>query len=45
VGTVYIGLATPQTVEWFHYLFHGGREEIKVLSAQMALDRLRRVLK
>lgn len=44
VGTVFIGLATPQGVEWFHYLFHGSREEIKVLSAQMALDRLRKEL-
>jgi nicotinamide-nucleotide amidase len=44
VGTVFIGLAMPRRVEWFHYLFHGGREEIKVLSAQMALDRLRREL-
>jgi nicotinamide-nucleotide amidase len=44
VGTVYIGLATPREVEWFHYLFHGDREEIKILSAQMALDRLRREL-
>ncbi|MBM4275046.1 MAG: competence/damage-inducible protein A [Deltaproteobacteria bacterium] len=44
VGTVYIGLVTPRGVEWFHYLFHGNREEIKVLSAQMALDRLRKEL-
>jgi len=45
VGTVYIGLATPQTVEVWHYLFHGSREAIKILSAQTALDRLRRQLK
>ncbi len=45
VGTVYIGLATPQAVEVWHYLFHGSREAIKTLSAQTALDRLRRKLK
>ena len=45
VGTVYIGLATPQAVEVWHYLFHGSREAIKILSAQTALDRLRRQLK
>jgi len=45
VGTVYFGLATPRGVEVWHYLFHGNREEIKILSAQTALDRLRRVLK
>jgi len=45
VGTVYIGLATPQTVEVWHYLFHGSREAIKILSAQTALDRLRLKLK
>ncbi len=45
VGTVYIGLATPSGEEVWHYLFHGSREEIKILSAQTALDRLRRELK
>ncbi len=45
VGTVYIGLATPQAVEVRHYLFHGSREAIKTLSAQTALDQLRRKLK
>jgi nicotinamide-nucleotide amidase len=45
VGTVYIGLATPRGVQARHYLFHGCREEIKSLSAQTALDRLRRELK
>ena len=45
VGTVYIGLATPHEVEVWHYLFHGSREAIKILSAQTALDRLRRKLK
>jgi len=45
VGTVYIGLATPQGEDVWHYIFHGHREEIKTLSAQTALDRLRRQLK
>jgi nicotinamide-nucleotide amidase len=45
VGTVYIGLAAPDEVEVWHYLFHGNREAIKILSAQTALDRLRRKLK
>ncbi len=45
VGTVYIGVATHQGVQARHYFFHGSREEIKSLSAQTALDRLRRELK
>jgi nicotinamide-nucleotide amidase len=45
VGTVYIALATLDEVEIWHYLFHGNREAIKILSAQTALDRLRRKLK
>jgi nicotinamide-nucleotide amidase len=45
VGTVYCGLVTPGGEEVWHYLFRGSREEIKILSAQTALDRLRRVLK
>ena len=45
VGTVYISLATPHEVEVWQYLFYGSREEIKILSAQTALDRLRRKLK
>lgn len=45
VGTVYIGLATLRGVQAHHYLFHGSREEIKSLSAQTALDRLRRELR
>jgi competence/damage-inducible protein CinA-like protein len=45
VGTVYIGLATPEEVEVWHYLFHGNREAINILSAETALDRLRRKLK
>jgi nicotinamide-nucleotide amidase len=45
VGTVWIGLATQAGVEAKHYRFHGSREEIKALSAQTALDWLRRELK
>lgn len=45
VGTVYIALATPEEVEVWHYRFHGNRQAIKILSAQTALDRLRRRLK
>ncbi|MDI6852836.1 MAG: competence/damage-inducible protein A [Deltaproteobacteria bacterium] len=44
VGTVYIGLATPQGVEARHHLFHGGREQIKTLTAQTALNWLRQEL-
>lgn len=44
VGTVYIGLATPQKVEARHHLFQGSREEIKAQSAQAALEWLRQEL-
>jgi nicotinamide-nucleotide amidase len=45
VGTVYLGLATRAGVMARHCRFHGSREEIKTLSAQTALDWLRRELK
>ncbi|MEW6660281.1 MAG: competence/damage-inducible protein A [Thermodesulfobacteriota bacterium] len=45
VGTVHLGLATPAGVETRHCHFHGSREEIKALTAQTALDWLRRALK
>ena len=45
VGTVWIGLATPNGVEAKTHRFHGSREEIKALAAQTALDWLRRELK
>ena len=45
VGTVYIGLATPAGEEAWHYQFHGSRSQIKTLTAETALDRLRRILK
>jgi nicotinamide-nucleotide amidase len=41
VGTVFLGLATPQGVKTRHCLFSGSREEIKILTAQTALDWLR----
>ncbi|WP_449244220.1 competence/damage-inducible protein A [Desulfobacca acetoxidans] len=44
VGTVYLGLAGPQGVKTRHCLFQGSREEIKILTAQTALDWLRREL-
>jgi len=45
VGTVYIGLATGQGEDVWHFQFHGNRAEIKTLTAATALDRLRRELK
>ena len=45
VGTVYIGLATDLGEEVWHYQFYGSRTEIKILTAETALDRLRRELK
>jgi nicotinamide-nucleotide amidase len=45
VGTVYIGLATADGEDVWHYHFHGSRTEIKTLTAETALDRLRRKLK
>jgi nicotinamide-nucleotide amidase len=41
VGTVYMGLASPQGVTSRQCLFYGSREEIKILTAQTALDWLR----
>jgi competence/damage-inducible protein CinA-like protein len=45
VGTVYIGLATPAGEDVWHYQFYGNRSQIKTLTAETALDRLRRMLK
>jgi nicotinamide-nucleotide amidase len=45
VGTVYIGLATPDSEDVWHYQFFGDRSQIKTLTAETALDRLRRKLK
>jgi nicotinamide-nucleotide amidase len=44
VGTVFIGVAVPDGVETRRFLFTGGRAAVKALSAQMALDMLRRRL-
>lgn len=41
VGTVFMGLATPQGVKTRHCRFFGSREEIKILTAETALDWLR----
>jgi nicotinamide-nucleotide amidase len=41
VGTVFMGLATPQGVKTRHCRFYGSREEIKILTAETALDWLR----
>ncbi len=41
VGTVFLGLATPHGVKTRHCRFFGSREEIKILTAQTALDWLR----
>jgi nicotinamide-nucleotide amidase len=45
VGTVYIGLATRDGEDVWHYRFSGNRCQIKTLTAETALDRLRRKLK
>ena len=44
VGTVFIGLATPEGNEVTEYHFKGDRKAVRVMSAQMALDRVRRYL-
>jgi nicotinamide-nucleotide amidase len=44
VGTVFIGVAVPGTVEAVHHRFAGGRAAVKWQSSQVALDMLRRRL-
>jgi len=44
VGTVFIGLATPQEVFSFHFRFEGERTYIQRLASYTALDILRRFL-
>lgn len=45
VGTVYIGLSGSEGEDVWHYQFYGNRSQIKTLTAETALDRLRRMLK
>jgi nicotinamide-nucleotide amidase len=44
VGTVFIGISTPEGNEVMEYHFQGDRQTIRMQSAQMALDRVRRYL-
>lgn len=44
VGLVFVGLATPRRVETRRHQFPGDRERVKVLTAETALDWLRREL-
>lgn len=44
VGLVYIGLATPEGIEAIKFQFHGGRDSIRQLSVQAALDGVRRYM-
>jgi nicotinamide-nucleotide amidase len=44
VGLVYMGLATLDQVESFRFKFHGNRQQIKYLTSQYTLDKLRRYL-
>lgn len=44
VGLVYIGLASPEGVEASKFQFHGGRDSIRQLSVQAALDWVRRYM-
>jgi nicotinamide-nucleotide amidase len=44
VGTVFVGLAGPGGVEARAHRFGGGRREIRLVSAEVALDWLRRAL-
>ena len=44
IGTVFIGLATAKETEVFQYHFEGNREEIKIITAMTALDKVRRYL-
>lgn len=44
VGLVYIGLATPEGIEAIKFQFHGGRDSVRQLSVQAALDCVRRYM-
>ncbi|MHB1407071.1 MAG: CinA family protein, partial [Desulfitobacteriaceae bacterium] len=41
VGLVYIGLATPQGIEAKKFQFYGGRDSVRALTVQAALNWLR----
>ena len=41
IGTVFIGLATPERCVSRHYLFPGDRERVRFASTQAALNLLR----
>ena len=45
VGTVYIGLLTPDKKEIFHFNFKGNREKIQDQSTLFAIDKLAQALK
>ena len=45
VGTVYIGILTPQNKEIIHYHFEGKREEVQERSTQFAIEKLSQALK
>jgi nicotinamide-nucleotide amidase len=45
VGTVYIGLCTPENKEIYHCLFKGDRESIQEQSVHFAIEKLAEVLK
>jgi nicotinamide-nucleotide amidase len=45
VGTVYIGILSPQNQEIFHCHFKGNREEVQERSTQFAIEKLSQSLK
>jgi nicotinamide-nucleotide amidase len=45
VGTVFIAVATPDETRVKKIFYPGNREKVKMMSAQMALDLLRQVLR
>lgn len=44
IGTVFIGIATPQETKAFRYRYGADRNRVRLLSAQTALDLLRRAI-
>lgn len=45
VGTVYIGMGTPEKIFVERFLFPGDRQEVRMIASETALDWLRRYLK